>query len=52
MPRQDLRKAPALNPTINNHTPHGVLLSNRGVDMSEPPAETDKDRGLHIIHTL
>ena len=34
-----LFSAPALNPTINNHTPYGVLLSNLGVDMRKPPAK-------------
>ena len=48
-----LFSAPALNPTVNNHTLYGVVLSNRGVGMRKPPAKNkQKDRGLHTIHTL
>ena len=39
MPRQDLRKDPALNPTVNNHTLYEVALSNLGVGMRKPPAK-------------
>lgn len=38
-PDRTSRKAPALNPTVNNHTLYGVVLSNRGVDMRKPPAK-------------
>ena len=39
VPQQELKKIPALNPTINNHTPYGVVLSNRGIGMRKPPAK-------------
>lgn len=35
----EIKKIPALNPTVSNHTPHRVLLSNRGVGMRKPPAK-------------
>lgn len=34
-----LKESPALNPTVNNHTLLGVVLSNRGVGMRKPPAK-------------
>lgn len=45
MPRQDLRIVPALNPTVNNHTPHGVVMSNRGVGMRKPRPKISKKTG-------
>lgn len=44
VPRQELKKIPALNPTVSNHTLYEVVLSNRGVGMRKPPAKKKKKR--------
>ena len=50
--RQDLRKAPALNPTVNNHTLYGVVLSNHGVGMRKPRPTRRRPGVTHHPYSL